>query len=713
MGNAYNPVPTVAPQAGTIGYEHLDLSPEAFGGGVARALKQTGQDIKRVEQEQLRNALELQAQKNETDVLDASSQASEELGKIEAEYRQLHGNDAINRLPEYESRVREVGSNVGKRLASPDAQRAFNARFQNYQTAALRGFGLYAADQADQAYVRALEGSISSAKSRLVRESGLGNAKPNYDELLDSVARLGAKLGWDKDQAHAYLQKQTGDVVTDLVAARIAANQLGAAQAIFKAASQANIPDTDVPFLDGDAQARISHTLHTEVKAQQTLARAEAAEDAQNLAASDVQSRMLTGKPLPSEVQARIKQGMTPRQWDDYQADIKRADAVFKATGDMRTMPSAEIATTLEKLKPQGGEIDFGDRQAAYARAVTIAQNTIAARDRDPGAAMREAFPTTVGSAWQAYEAKPTPEGLQLALKASQTAQNAVGVPRAKQRLMPDHMARTIAGNITGAPPGEAYKQLQGWADQFGPYWNQAFKQMGKLLPPAMKVAAIMPDNSAASLLIETSRQDLPKLRKNLDVADRGQDSLTRIIASDPRMVDMRSSLSQRRGGGGTADAVATAAETLALGLMQTRGMSQGEAVETAIARVIDDKYTIGYVNDRPFHVQQGRDVGAIEDGARYKMTSLGPGVLDLPQVPRGMTKEDAERQWLGAVKNNGYWVTNDDASGLILYSERGIPVTINGQPISWTWEQLQQASVERPQTPSEEILRTRIPGAN
>lgn len=709
MGKEYNPVPSVAPDAGTIGYEHLDLSPEAFGGGVARSLQQAGQEIKQAGQQQVRDALALAAQHNETKILDASSLASQQLGEIEAEYRQLHGNDAIAKLPEYQKRVNEVGSTVGKTLASPDAQRAFQARFTSYKDSTLRGFGLFAADQADQAYVNALEGNIGAAKSRLVRGSGLGNAAPDYSELLDTVARLGTKLGWDEGQAHAYLQKQTGDVVTDLVAARIAANQLGAAQNIFKAASKANIPETDVPFLDADSQARISHTLHTEIKAQETLARAEGAEDAQNLAQSDVQSRMLTGKPLPSDLQPRIKAGMTPRQWDDYQADVKRADTIYKATGDMRTLPTADIAASLEKLKPAGGEEDFGDRQAAYARAVAIAQNTIAAREKDPGGAMREAFPTTVGAAWQAYEAKPTPEGLQTAIKASRTAQNAVGIPAAKQRLMPDTMARAIAGNITGAPPGQAYKQLQNWANQLGPYWNQGFRQMSKLLPPSMKVAAIMPDQQAASLLIEGSRQDQAKLSKSLDLPASGADSLAGIITTDPRVTDLRSSLAQRRGGIGTGQDVATSIEILAKTYMATNAMTKGEAVDTAIKRVIDDKYAIGYVNDRPFHVQSGRDVGAIEKGATRKVQEIGPGIIDLPDVPRGMTRQDAERQWLSSVHDNSYWVTNDDASGLILYSQKGVPVTINGQAISWTWDQLQEASVDKPKSMTDIIFENRL----
>lgn len=707
-GSPYNPVPTVRSQGGAIPYEHLDLSPEAFGAGVGQSLQRSGQEIKQAAHQQLQTELALKRQHNETIVLDAASQASQELGTIEAEYRQLHGTNAVAQLKSYQEKIAKVGENIQAKLPDvPEIREAFHQRFQSYSDGTTRGFGLHAADQADQAYVNALEGSIGSAKSRLVRESGLGRAAPNYDELVGSVALLADKMGWEPGQAHAYLQKQSGDVIGDIVAARIAGNQLGQAQNIFEAAAKANIPGTDLPFLDADAQARISHTIHSEIKAQETLSRAENAEDAHNLAQSDVQSRMLTGKPLSAEFQGRIKAGMTPRQWDAYQADVKRADTIFKATGDMKILPTADLTGAVEKLKPVGGEEDFNDREAAYVRAATIAQNTIKLRQTDPGGAVREAFPTTVGAAWQAYEAKPTPEGLQTALKASEVAQAALGIPSLANRregLMPVAMARTVAGNIASAAPQQQYQQLQSWATQFGPYWNKAFRQMSTLLPPAAKVAAIMPDGASAALMLETAHQDQTKLERALDLPSTGSGSISNAIATDTRMQDLRASLSQRRGGGATADAMAQSAAILARGLVQTRGQGVGPAVETAISRVIADKYRFGRVNDRPFHVQQDRDIDAIETGAVTIMQGLANGVLDLPQVPKGMTKEAADKQLAAAIKNNGYWATNDDVSGLILYSERGVPVTIGGKAVSYTWDQLQAASVKTPGRPSESV---------
>src|SRR5262249_574737 len=158
-------------------------------------------------------------------------------------------------------------------------------------------------------------------------------------------------------------------------------------------------------------------------------AKAEAFEDAKNLAQSDVQSRMLTGVPLPAEAQARIKRGLSPKQWDAYQADAKRSDLVYKQAGDIRTTPTSELMGLVEKLKPVGGETDFNDRQAAYSYAAALAKNELALRSTDPGQAVRNSFPTTVGVAWQAFEEKPGPETLQAALKASETAQAAMGIP--------------------------------------------------------------------------------------------------------------------------------------------------------------------------------------------------------------------------------------------------------------------------------------------
>lgn len=443
-------------------------------------------------------------------------------------------------------------------------------------------------------------------------------------------------------------------------------------------------------YLDADRRKVIYNLAQSEqkrriseAKAAAAAHRAELAQDAADLALSDLQSRQLTGKGVDQKKIDVIKAGFTPRQWEKYQAAAARADMSFQATGDLRTTPTAEIFPTVEKLKPKGGEEDFADRQAAYAQASKIAADVLNDRKKDPGASVRESFPSVM-QRWQNYEANPHQAHLRDALKASKAAQDSLGIPENQQRLMPDSMERSIAQRIASAPPDKAHQVLQQEAAAFGPYWSKAFRQMSKLLDPNTKVAAVMDDPASASLLIATSRQEPTKLRKALDVPQTGDKSITQLIAADDRMRDFRMSASQLPGGGKNADDLYAATEVLALGYMQSRGMNIGEATEAAIKATFADKYAFGYTNSRPFHVQRGRDVNRIERGARAVLDDLPAEGLAVPGA-------------LSAIKRNGYWATNHNASGLILFNERGAPVLRNGKPVELKWDDLERAAEGAP----------------
>lgn len=467
-------------------------------------------------------------------------------------------------------------------------------------------------------------------------------------------------------------------------------------------------------YLDADRRKVIYNSAQSnqkriiaEAKAAQAVQRAELAQEATDLALSDIQSRRLTGKPVDDpQAQAVIKAGFTARQYEKYQSAVSKADTIFQATGDMRKLPTAELFATVEKLKPVGGEEDFAERMAAYSEAAKIASDVVNDRKKDPGASVRESFPSVM-QRWQNYEANPHPAHLRDALKASKAAQDALGIPENQQRLMPDSMARNIAQQIASAPPDKAHAMLQGQAQTFGPYWSKAFRQMSKVLDPNTKVAAIIDDPASASLLIATSRQDPSKLRKSLDVPTSGDKSITNMIATDDRMKDFRASASQLPGGGKNADDLYAATEVLALGYMQSRGMQAGEATEAAIKATLDDKYTFGYTNSRPFHVQRGRDVRVIEKGAQRSLETLTADGLSIGGPPGSLPKENADAA-LSAIKRNGYWATNHGATGLILFNERGAPVLKNGRPIEMTWSDL-----ERVDTSADDAFDGRIPGVN
>ncbi len=452
-------------------------------------------------------------------------------------------------------------------------------------------------------------------------------------------------------------------------------------------------PDNKIAAVNA-AQAEIKRR-EAEAKANAAQARAEIAQDAADLAKSDLLSRQLAGKgvtdPKAAEV---IKAGLTPKQYERYQSAAARADTVFKTVGDMRSMTPAEMQATVEKAKPAGGEVDFADRQAAYTEAQQMAASVMQARRADPALAAREAF-SSVRDRWAFYESKPNKEHLRDAIKATLAAQEAMGVSANQRAPMPHQMAIAIAGGIKAAKPEIAAAELQKAASEFGSYWPQAFRQMSKHLDGNAKVAAIIPDLKEAALLIEGSRQPVEALRKANGVKT---NDISDTVANDDRVRNLAVSLSQRAGGSGTAIQVAKSVEVLALSRMRAYGEDQNTATEHAIQKVVGDRYAFGSAGSRPFRVpRQAGDVDAIETGARGLQTTLKLDDVDLPAAPAGLVTDEVRKSYVDAVRRNGYWVTDDNESGLILYNERGVPVTRNGQPIRATWSELQRAEDKAP----------------
>lgn len=452
-------------------------------------------------------------------------------------------------------------------------------------------------------------------------------------------------------------------------------------------------------FLDNDnkisavnaAQGEIKRR-ESEAKANASMARQEALFDVGQWANDNAASLQLTGKAVPSPYSDdQLKALLKPKQYDAMKHSHAQAAALFQATGDMRSQTPAEMQATVEKLKPVDGQAGFADQEKIYETAAKVLENTIKARKADPGLAAREAF-VPVKAAWQAFEKSQAPEDLQKALKQSQAAQTAMGVPASEQGLMPHQMSRAIAGSIKGAKPEDAAKQLQTVATTFGPYWNHAFRQMSNLLDGHMKVAAIVPDSISAALLVEGSRQPVAALRKALGVKD-NDIGIARAVADDNRVKALATSLSQRAGGSSTATQVSASIEVLALQRMRAYGEDQGTATEAAIKSVVEDKYDFAQVGRRAFRVPRdsGGDAERIGDGARgFQARITGEGI-DLPGDIKGSLPQDTRAAYVSALQRNSYWVTNDDETGAILYSERGVPVTRGGEPVSLTWAQLQE----------------------
>lgn len=457
------------------------------------------------------------------------------------------------------------------------------------------------------------------------------------------------------------------------------------------------------PELDADTRVQAISAAQSEIhrrdaaaKADARLGVAEKAATIQGWAKDDQASRIDTGKgvPLPDGfTEEDLAQVLNPAQIVKLKESQERADALYKATSDIKTQPVQGMIATVEKLKPEAGAQDYDTKRDAYVAAQQRVQEVMRARATDPGAAMRDAFPK-VQASWGKWEETQDGADLQAAMTASLAAQRAVGIPEVAQRPLPASLAKTVSGNITGAQPEKAYQTMQAWARNFGPLWGRALRQFGNDMPPAYKIAATMDDPVDAAILIQNSRQPLESLKKAAGVTDR---AMRDQIVSDPDIKKLGQSFGL--GGAKLAADVIDSVEILALGRKATLGDS--DAVGNAIKTVIEDRYAFGDVNGKPFAVTGNRyrnRVSDIEDAAQYATEVAAQAQdLDLPALQPGASVESQRAAYQSAIRRNSHWNTLPGGGGIGLFSEHNVPVTIKGKPVQYTFDQILDLSAKKP----------------
>lgn len=461
-------------------------------------------------------------------------------------------------------------------------------------------------------------------------------------------------------------------------------------------------------YLDNDAKIAAVNGAQTEIKRRESEARANAAQarqealfDIDRWSRDNAASLQATGKPVPPPYSDdQLKALLKPRQYEQIKLASEQSRQLFMATGDMRSQTPAEMQATVERLKPEGGVDGFEGKLAIYNAALKIQSNVLDARKENPGLAVRQAVPA-VQTAWQKFEQSQKPEDLQAALKQSMLAQTALGIPRDKQRLMPNELIWSMSGAVKSSKPEEAAKVMSATAEAFGPYWNQAFREMSKNLDGHLRVSATVKDSVSAAMLVEGSRQSVTALRKAAGVKEDDK-GIGQAVASDDRVIALATSLSQRAGGSGTATQIQASIELLALQRMRSLGEDQASATEAAIQRVVGDNYAFGggggfgRAATRSYRIpKQAGDADVINRAALRIQSTLPVQELDLPRDVPGSLKKYTAEAYGNAVRREGFWVTNDDESGVILYAGN-VPVTVGGKPVQRTWSELKEVEIPR-----------------
>jgi len=147
-----------------------------------------------------------------------------------------------------------------------------------------------------------------------------------------------------------------------------------------------------------------------------------------------------TGKydgQLPSLEQFQTAYGPVDgaERYGKFQASVETAQQAY----GMRTMSADEIGQVVQGAVPRSSGNDAALEQARYDALSKAAASTLKAREEDPAAYVRQAFPS-VGQAWQTPD---QPGGFQAAVAASVAAQQQLGIANIKP-LPKDVVSTTV-----------------------------------------------------------------------------------------------------------------------------------------------------------------------------------------------------------------------------------------------------------------------------
>lgn len=358
----------------------------------------------------------------------------------------------------------------------------------------------------------------------------------------------------------------------------------------------------------------------------------------------------------------------------------------------LRAMSPAEQDSLLAERRPEAGE-GYAAKSKIFSALTQAVERDRKARADDPAGYLASVEPE-VKAARQAMFRDMTPDSVNayaVALKAAREARGMAGSEAAA--FLPESDAKQIAAKLEDSPlPMEALQQLSASA---GKYWPDMLRQFsGKEgLSGAMRLAASGMDADAGKKLLEAARDKdfAKKAEEVLGINGATKTDFQNLVRES--MADFNKTL--LAGGDGDMSArINQNVERLALRYMMD-GYETEEAVEKAAGKVILDRYSLAGPTGKQFRVPKKFNADRIGDGAEASLLDAAmPGKLLLPDA--SLFGEDfTDRTYAAWIRREGYWVTNSDESGAVLFVGGQAVRNTDGSPVERTWDELEGKGME------------------
>lgn len=351
---------------------------------------------------------------------------------------------------------------------------------------------------------------------------------------------------------------------------------------------------------------------------------------------------------------------------DDFLETEARAKDLWARTEEMKFATPAEMVAILGVAVPEPGTEGYADDLRAFEASRTAYARIMKAREDDPAGFAMQAPEIAEGFGVAAESEDPAL--MQQALRARMEFQTDMGIRQ--PRLLAKNEGAKIAMDIQMSEPADRPGLLAGLQAGYGELYEPLMRELEafKVDRRTIYMADFAGDPVLSHRLAQVQEIGSAELKKGLD---KGSVSDTRKAVADS-MRPFRAAFETASFAGGAAErsnAISSMVEDLAF-LYLRQGEDSTAAAEHAFNDVVGSKFEVIDTGAIAAYMPRaaGVSVADVEDATEFlqtreKVEAFAPALFgDTGGVP-----EVTYERTVTAAVNSGVWVTNEDATGLVL----------------------------------------------
>jgi hypothetical protein len=331
----------------------------------------------------------------------------------------------------------------------------------------------------------------------------------------------------------------------------------------------------------------------------------------------------------------------------------------------MAFTPPDRMAGILQSAKPQAGTEGYSDEWKLYGELSGFAAKREKALEDDPAAYVRS------NPAVKTFE-----DSLSL--------QGALGVSPERQRVLTKAEASGFVGKFNAMPAEDRVQAMNQLADSSGKHFDLVFRDLveAKLSPENHVLLSLRDNPSAAAVtpvLAEAIKLGPQELRKNIPAADLKavDEGVNEALSEYMNTVVVADTTGEQTQ---FVNQIKNVVGSVALvyyrkGISGKHGLTGNEAAKLAADQIVNSRY---HPIDGTYAIPKRFNEAFTRDNLRETQQNIDQAQFDfrIPSSSNAELKSDQLRSdYLNAIKRNGFWATNPDETGVILYDHAGNPV--------------------------------------